>query len=102
MTDSAPTGFDPAAVRAAAARLQVLADAAEAHIRRARLSFGPAGAGRAHVGAGQALRESFDPTAASLRAWARAVAEIAAGLSSGAARYRAGDTVFAAGIARVG
>ena len=90
------------ALRTVAARFQALAEDLDVHGARPRLEFGPTGAGRAHVAAGQSLRECLDQTGAALSNWARAVAEIAAVLSAGAGRYRAADAGFAAGIGSVG
>jgi uncharacterized protein YukE len=59
---------------------------------RGRAAFGAAGAGRAHVAHGDAVRAEIDRLSDDLRAWARADAEIASVLRASADRYIDADT----------
>jgi hypothetical protein len=65
---------------------------------RTRLVFDGASAGRAHTGAGGEVRRALEALLADLDLWARAAAEIAVALRTGADRYRGADTSAAAGI----
>ena len=95
------TGVDVAAVRAVAERLGAAADlidgAASDHL--ARLSFGGATAGRAHLARGDALRTGLERLAAELSQWSRAADEIAVSLRASADRYADAELYAAARIA---
>ncbi|BBY98572.1 hypothetical protein [Mycolicibacterium fallax] len=96
----AGTSVDLAAVDAVAGRFNALA-AGLAECGRnglSRLLFDGVTAGRAHLAAGQGVRRAVDPLAAELAAWALAAAEIGAGLSCGARRYRDAEAAAAAGL----
>jgi hypothetical protein len=95
------TGVDVAAVRAVADRFSAAADliddAVDNHL--ARLTFGGACAGRAHVARGDALRAGLQRLAAELSHWSRAAGEIAIALRGGADRYADAELYAAARIA---
>lgn len=94
-------GIDVAAVRAVADQFDAAADvvdrAAGDHL--ARLAFGGASAGRAHVARGDALRGGLQRLAAELSQWSRAAGEIAVALRVGAGRYADAELYAAARIA---
>ena len=93
-------GVDVAAVYAVADRMvaaaDVIDDAVANHL--ARLVFGGAYAGEAHVERADALRAALDRLVADLSQWSRAAAEIAAALRAGANRYADADLDAAARI----
>ena len=88
-TDTYTTSVDPAALRAAAQRLENAADtvldAVGSHLRG--LRFDGTVAGRAHTGSGWALRAAMDTLAGDAARWARAAADLAAVLRAGADRH---------------
>ena len=92
--------IDVEAIRAVANRYD---DAAElikgAHSQLGRLAFGGATAGRAHALAGDALRTALTRLTDELPQWARASAEIATALRTGANRCVDADL---RGAARIG
>jgi Excreted virulence factor EspC, type VII ESX diderm len=94
-------GIDVAAVRAVADQFDAAADlvdrAAGDHL--ARLAFGGATAGRAHVARGDALRVGLQRLTAEFSQWSRAAAEIAVALRAGAGRYADAELYAAARIA---
>ena len=92
------TRVDLAAVAAVADRFDALAARLDEAGRAARPRFDGATAGQAHGDAGRELRRAVEVLITDVAAWARADAEIAVALRSGAARYRAGDTDAAAGM----
>jgi hypothetical protein len=65
---------------------------------RTPLNFDGLTAGRAHIADGDQLRVEIHRVTQDLSAWARAAAEIAAGLRAGADRYRDADHAAAARI----
>jgi len=83
------TSVDPAALQAAAQRLDTAADIVLGTLRTrlACLQFGGAVAGRAHDRAGDAVRMGVDMVAADLARWAAAVRETSAALRAGAQGY---------------
>ena len=94
-------GIDVGAVRAVADQFDAAADlvdrAAGDHL--ARLAFGGACAGRAHVARGDALRVGLQRLAAQLSQWSRAAGEIAVALRVSAGRYADAERYAAARIA---
>jgi Excreted virulence factor EspC, type VII ESX diderm len=92
---------DTAAVRAVADRFGAAADliddAVDNHL--ARLTFGGAAAGRAHVARGDALRAGLQRLAAEMTQWSRAASEIGVALRAGADRYADAELYAAARIA---
>jgi len=83
---TAGTSFvDPAAVRAAAQRIDTAAETVLGAVRSrlGRLEFGAANAGRGHSAAGAALRAELDGLTADLIRWGRAAAELAAAIRAG-------------------
>ncbi|MCV7257793.1 type VII secretion target [Mycobacterium shimoidei] len=92
--------IDVTAVRTVANRFDDTAEIVSAANRQlARLAFDGATAGRAHVAAGDALRTALSRLTDELTQWARACAEIAVALRSGADRYADADR---RGAARIG
>ena len=95
------TSVDPAALRAAAQRLQHAADtvldAVGSHLNG--LRFDGTVAGRAHSGPGWALRAAMDSLAGDAARWARGAADLAAALRAGADRH-AGRETHAATVLR--
>jgi hypothetical protein len=89
---------DVAAVRAAAERFDSAADDLN-RAARISLSFDGSAAGRGHTADGDALRVALNQVIADLAGWARAAAEIAAGLRAGADRYVDADLGASARIA---
>ncbi|MET0700827.1 MAG: type VII secretion target [Mycobacterium sp.] len=81
---------DTAAVRAVADRFDAAADQLD-RVARTPLGFGGLTAGRAHAVAGEELRLQMQRASDDLAAWARAAAEIAAGLRAGAGHYLDAD-----------
>lgn len=84
--------IDVAAVRTTANRFDdsaELVNGANRHL--ARLTFDGATAGRAHVVAGDAVRSALSRLTEELAQWARASAEIAVALRTGADRYADAD-----------
>lgn len=65
----------------------------------ARLAFGGASAGRAHIARGDALRVQLDRLTAQVTQWSRATVETAAALSAGLDRYADAELYAAARIA---
>lgn len=101
MEQADATRIDVAAVRAVANRID---DSAEpivgaARSQLARLAFGGAVAGRAHIARGDALHLAVTRLTDELSQWARASFEIAAALRAGADRYADADR---RGAARIG
>jgi hypothetical protein len=90
--------LDVAAVRAAAECFDSVADELD-RAARLPLTFDGSAAGRAHTAEGDALRGASDRVTAELAVWARAAAEIAAGLRAGADRYVDADLGATARIA---
>jgi hypothetical protein len=90
--------LDVAAVRAAAECFDSVADELD-RAARLPLTFGGSAAGRAHTAEGDALRGASNRVTADLTVWARAAAEIAAGLRAGADRYVDADLGATARIA---
>lgn len=88
-TVTSTTSVDPAALRAAAQRLEIAADtvldAVGSHLRG--LRFDGTVAGRAHTGSGWALRAAMDALAGDAARWSRAAADLAAALRAGADRH---------------
>ena len=82
--------LDSAAVLAVADRFDAAADQLD-RAARVPLSFDGLTAGRGHTADGDELRLTLDRVVDELSAWARAAAEIAAGLRAGADRYRDAD-----------
>jgi hypothetical protein len=95
------TGVDVAAVRAVADRFGAAAELINGAVSNhlARLSFGGATAGRAHVARGDALRTGLERLAAEFSQWSRAADEIAVALRVGADRYADAELYAAARIA---
>lgn len=62
------------------------------------LRFGAASAGSAHAAGGDALRRVLDRWAGEASHWARASAEIATALRSGARRYTEAESLAAARV----
>jgi hypothetical protein len=95
------TGVDVAAVYAVAcqfvAAADLIDDAVDNHL--ARLAFGAASAGRAHIARGDALRAGLQRLSAELSQWSRAAGEIAVALRVGADRYADAELYAAARIA---
>jgi hypothetical protein len=67
-------------------------------VGRTRLQFDGASAGRAHTAHGDELRRALEELLADVNLWARAAAEVAVALRTGAERYRSADVSAAAGI----
>lgn len=65
---------------------------------RSRLQFDGASAGRAYTAHGDELRRALEELLADVDLWARAAAEVAVALRTGADRYRDADVTAAAGI----
>jgi uncharacterized protein YukE len=86
---------DPAGLRAVAADVDAVA-LRVADVSRCPLNFGGAVAGRAHVADGEQWRRTVDALCGVSAQWARATAEIAAALRTGAARYADADRAAAA------
>lgn len=95
------TSIDVAAVRAVANRFDTGAQVldAAARIQLGKLAFDGATAGQAHVARGDVLHSTLGRLAGELTQWARAAAEIATALRSGAERYAEADL---RGAARIG
>ena len=91
---------DVAAVHAAANRFEDTAHLIDAAVRThfGRLAFDGAGAGRAYVGQGDAIRFALHRLSGELVQWRRATAEIASALRVNADRYAETDQHAAAGI----
>lgn len=86
-------------MRAVASRYDAAAELINgANSQLGRLAFGGATAGRAHVVAGDALRTALTGLSDELSQWARASAEIATALRTGANRYADADLRSAARI----
>jgi len=83
------TSVDPAALQAAAQRLDTAADIVLSTLRTrlADLQFDGAVAGRAHGRAGDAVRTGVDTVVAGLARWAAAARETSAALRAGAQGY---------------
>jgi hypothetical protein len=85
------TSVDPAALRAAAQRIETAAeivlDAVEVN-----LQFDGSAAGRSHSAAGGAVRAAADTVVADARQWALAACELAGTLRVAADRCAADDT----------
>lgn len=83
------TSVDPAALRAAAQRMDNAADIVLAALRTrlGGLQFDGTVAGRAHAVAGASVRTGVDRLVADLAQWASVAREIAAALRAGADRY---------------
>jgi hypothetical protein len=83
------TSVDPAALQAAAQRLDTAADIVLGTLRTrlADLQFDGAVAGRAHGRAGDAVRTGVDTVVAGLARWAAAARETSAALRAGAQGY---------------
>jgi hypothetical protein len=98
MAEADPTYVDVAAVCAVAGRIEASAQAVDAVARNqlGRLAFDGAAAGRAHLDRGDALRNTLAALTGELARWARASAEIATALRTGAGRYAAADLRAAA------
>jgi hypothetical protein len=94
-------GIDVAAVRAVADQFDAAADLVDRAARDnlARLGFGGASAGRAHVARGDALQSGLQRLAAELSQWSRAASEIGVALRAGAGRYADAELYAAARIA---
>lgn len=93
--------FDAPAVHGVASQFGMSAEfidrAVSDHLTR--LAFSGAGAGRAHIARGDALRVELGRLAAQLAQWSRASAEIAAALRRSAERYDDAELYAAARIA---
>jgi len=96
----ATTSVDPAALQAAARRIDAAADILAEAVRAplARLQFGSAAAGRAHGPAGAEVRRGLERLCAAADQWAHAARELAAALNTGADRYRAAEHRAAAAL----
>jgi hypothetical protein len=83
------TSVDPAALRAAAQRMDAAADIVNGALRArlGGLQFDASVAGRAHAEAGGSVRTAVDRLAAGMAQWAMVARETAAALSAGADRY---------------
>ena len=93
------TSVEPAALRAAAQRLDAAADAvAAAGAQMHRLQFDGSTAGRAHTGSGWALRAALDGLTAEIGEWEHAVRELAGALRAGAGLHAAGEAHAAAAL----
>ncbi len=93
------TAIDPAALWAAAQRLDTAADAVIGAVRPlGALQFDGSAAGRAHAGSGWAVRAALDALAADLNRWAHAARELASALRAAAQQHAAaeayGETVL--------
>ena len=88
------TSVDPAALQAAAQRLDTTADIVLGTLRTrlVGLQFDGAVAGRAHGRAGNAVRLGVDSVVADLARWAAAVRETSAALRAGAQGYSAAES----------
>lgn len=88
---------DAAALRVAARQYDAVADTLEGAVRTHLhgLAFDGAGAGRAHVASGRALRAAVDRLADQLGEWSRASVEIAAALRASTDRYADADAYAA-------
>ncbi|MGH3969123.1 MAG: type VII secretion target [Mycobacterium sp.] len=95
------TWVDVAALRAVANRFDASAEAIgdAARTQLARLAFGGATAGQAHLARGDALRAALGRLTGELSQWAQAATEIATALRVGAERYAEADL---RGAARIG
>ncbi|CAN5681123.1 ESX-1 secretion-associated protein [soil metagenome] len=89
--------LDGAAVRAVADQFDSAAEHLD-RVARTPLGFDGASAGRAHTAGGDGLRRELLHVTNDLSAWARAAAEIAAGLRAGVERYRDADQYAASRI----
>ena len=89
---------DAAILLSIAREYQIAADTVDAAVRThlSGLAFDGAGAGRAYVGHGDAVRSAIDEVVNQLRQWSRASAEISAALRVSVERYTEAD-VNAAG-----
>lgn len=99
--DHGGSDIDVAGVIAVADRISAaagLVDDAAANLL-ARLTFGGACAGQAHIQRGEALRCGLDRLAGELSQWSRAAVEIAVTLRAAADRYANADRFAAARIA---
>ena len=93
------TSLDPAALWAAAQRLDSAADAVAGAARPLEdPHFDGTAAGRAHAGSGWAVRAAMDALAADLNRWAHAARELAGALRAAAQQHAAaeayGETVL--------
>jgi hypothetical protein len=93
------TSVDPAALWAAAQRLDSAADVAAGAARPlGDPHFDGSAAGRAHAGSGWAVRAAVDALAADLNRWAHAARELAGALRAAAQQHAAaeayGETVL--------
>lgn len=98
MGTTGTTSVDPAALRAAAQRIDTAADLVlgAVHDQLDNLQFDGSAAGRVHVAAGAAVRAALDRLCGDMRAWAHAAAELAAALRVGADRHAAAEAEAAA------
>jgi hypothetical protein len=87
------TYVDVAALRSVANQFDATAQTLDVATRTqlSRLTFNGAGAGRGHVGRGDALCAALNRLAADLAQWSRATVEIAAALRAAADRYAAAE-----------
>ncbi|KUI16832.1 hypothetical protein AU193_21805 [Mycobacterium sp. GA-1285] len=84
---------DAAALSSVARQYQAVADTVDAAVRThlSGLAFDGAGAGRAYVAGGDAVRSAVDDMVNQLREWSRASAEIAGALRASVDRYAEAD-----------
>ncbi len=96
----ATTSVDPAALTAAAARIDDAAELVAAAVRTqlAALSFDGACAGREHRAGGEEVAAGLRRVCADLTAWARAAAALAVALRTGAERYHRAESGAAAAL----
>ncbi|MGE2718205.1 type VII secretion target [Mycolicibacterium celeriflavum] len=89
---------DAAALLSVAQQYEAAADIVDAAVRKhlSRLTFDGAGAGRAYVAHGDAVRSAVDHIVDQLRRWSRASAEIATALRVSVERYAEADAHAAA------
>lgn len=97
MGEPQTTHVDIGALRAVASRFD---DAANLISRagQVRPVFDGTVSGRAHVAEGSEFRRTLDQLLVDVNLWARASAEVAVALRTGADRYRGADVSAAAGI----
>lgn len=87
------TSLDPAALRAAAQRLDTVSDfVVGSAALLGDLRFDGSVAGRAHAAAGDAVRTVLDRLAGDLGRWAQAAGDLAVVLRSGADRHVAAES----------
>ena len=93
MGTSSTTAVDPAALRAAAQRIDAAADIVlgALHAQLSSFQFDGPQAGRAHRAAGSDLRTAVDRLRGDMSRWANSARELAAALRIGADRHAAAE-----------